>query len=217
MRILVTGFEPFASSPINPSEQVVHRLVEHPPAGVAFTGVVLAVDASHAPVQLLTQLEAMQPDVVVCFGEANGRSCISLEQIAINLLDFRIPDNCGKQISNQPVIPKAPDGYFTSLPLAAIQVTLQEHDIPVERSLSAGTYLCNQIFFTVMHWRASHGLTFPAGFIHLPSLPEQVAMRTDKGPSMCLDLLEQASRLILAECIRNVGGQPARHPKEKKQ
>jgi pyroglutamyl-peptidase len=197
MRILVTGFEAFNGSQANPSEEVVRAFAAHPPLGVDLHTVILPVDSNRASILLHTALLDLLPQGVICLGEASGRTSISLEKVAINLLDFRIPDNAGVQLIDLPILPDAPAAYFSTLPLRLIQQTLLGHGIPVEISLSAGSYLCNQVFYELMHWLATNRQAIPAGFIHLPSLPQQVAQRGNNTPSMSLETIQTACRLVI--------------------
>ncbi len=196
MKILVTGFEPFGGSPINPSEQVLKSLMAYPPPGLGLTTLVLPVDGSRAPVLLQSALAEIQPAAVICLGEAAGRSAISLERAALNLLDYRIPDNSGTTLTDQPIRAEGPAAYFSTLPLLPIQSALLAAGIPCELSLTAGAYLCNQVFYTLMDTLYQAGRQIPAGFIHLPSLPEQVALRKQSQPSMALEVLVRAIRLV---------------------
>lgn len=204
MKIMITGFEPFGGSPINPSEQVLKSLIAYPPPGLDLTTLVLPVDGSRAPALLQTALAEIQPAAVICLGEAAGRSSISLERVALNLLDYRIPDNNGATVTDQSIRADGPAAYFSTLPLRSIQSVLLAAGIPCELSLTAGTYLCNQVFYTLMDFLYQTDRQIPAGFIHLPSLPEQVALRKQSQPSMTLELLERAIRLVL-ETLHTAG------------
>ncbi len=197
MRILVTGFVAFNGSQTNPSEEVIRALATHPPAGVELRTLTLPVDTNQAPAVLIPALDEFRPQAVICLGEAAGRCAISIEKVAVNLLDFRIPDNAGVQLIDLPILPDAPAAYFSTLPVRIIHQTLIARGIPAEVSLSAGSYLCNQVFFQLMHWCAGRQLSIPAGFIHLPSLPQQVAQRGAPAPSMSFETIENACRLVI--------------------
>lgn len=205
MKILVTGFEPFDGSNTNPSEQAIQVLNHQNITGVEIVTAILPVDWQHAPKNLITAIDTHQPGAVVCLGEAAGRAAISVERIAINLLDFRIPDNSGVTITDQPIIHGAPAAYFSTLPLREICYAIQQCGVPADLSLSAGSYLCNQVMFCLLHALASRGHSIPAGFIHLPSLPQQAVDRNVHQPSMSLETqikgiraaLEAIARLLL--------------------
>jgi pyroglutamyl-peptidase len=197
MKILLTGFEPFDNSPINPSEQIVHTLASVSISGVQIDTAVLPVDLRHGPAALLNAVEVSEPEAVICLGQASRRAVISIERVAVNLLDFRIPDNSGNQVEDQPIEPSGPTAYFTTLPVRKIYDTLKEKGIPAELSLSAGTYLCNQVIFSLLHYVKEQDLKVPAGFIHLPALPEQAASMKGSIPSMSLETMIRGIRLII--------------------
>ncbi len=201
MRILLTGFEPFGESSINPSERLVNHLADMSIPGIELTTVILPVDTLRAPAALLDAVAAAKPEAVVCLGEAARRARVSIERVAVNLLDFAIPDNSGAKRQDQPVIPGGPDAYFATLPVRRLHAALLAADIPAELSLSAGAYLCNQVMYTLLHHlRESGQAHVPAGFIHLPLLPAQAAIFT--GPpaaSMALETTARALEIVLRE------------------
>jgi pyroglutamyl-peptidase len=191
MRVLLTGFEPFNNSPINPSQEVVQRLTNCPPDGIELYPAILPVEHRRGPQALLRALGESQPEAVVCLGEA-GSVGICIERVAINLIDDTIPDNAGECWVDQPVVPGGPAAYFTTLPVKVMQQAILEAGVPVDLSLSAGAFLCNQIAYTLLHYLASRqaagdiaaDINIPAGFIHLPRLPEQAAARKLAQPNM---------------------------------
>lgn len=198
MKVLITGFEPFGNSSINPSQILVENAEDHFPGGIELVKAILPVEKSAGPQALVDALLRHQPDAVICFGLAEGRSAISLERIAVNLMDYRMPDNAGETVQNQPVFPNGPAAYFSTLPLLAMHGALQAQNIPVVLSLTAGSYLCNQIFYTLMHHLATHGQSIPAGFIHLPACPEQAAHFQKPIPTMSLAMIRAALPILLA-------------------
>jgi pyroglutamyl-peptidase len=204
MKILLTGFEPYNQSPVNPSEQIVKALTEIEIPNVSLEAAILPVDLERGPETLLKAVNRTQPEAVVCLGQASRRAVISIERVAVNLLDFRIPDNVGNQVSDQPIVPGAPAAYFTTLPVRKIYETLKGQGIPVEFSLSAGTYLCNQVIFYLLHHLQSQNLNIPAGFIHLPALPKQAAQMKGSVPSMSMETMLQGVRLMLPLIVKGV-------------
>jgi len=188
MKVLVTGFKPFGGSPFNPSEQIARALSGQSIAGAQVITTVLPVDCQRSPGILLEALQDIQPDRVLCLGEAAGRAALSIERVAINLLDFRLSDNSGQQISDKAVVPGGPAAYFVSLPIRRIYQALTANRIPAELSLSAGAYLCNQVLYHLLHHITVQRLNIPAGFIHLPRLPQQTAGQPTPQPSMSLEI-----------------------------
>ena len=195
MKILLSGFEPFGGSAINPSAEVIRAIAGHAMAPFDLCTVLLPVTCDGGPVALVQAVDAVKPDAVLCLGQANGRNALSIERVAINLLDFAIPDNAGKTIIDEPVVPGGPAAYFTTLPARTLLVAIRKAGVPAELSLSAGAYLCNQVFYRLLHHIAVNALPIRAGFIHLPSLPEQVIDRP--GPSMGLETMVAGVRAAL--------------------
>ena len=197
MKILITGFEHFSNHSVNPSQKIAELL-----PGEAFTGVdlvtaVLPVDYTHGPQILLENIRKIEPDVILAFGLASSRFKIGLERVAINLMDFRIPDNSGSQITDQLILEDGPAAYFSTLPIRSLLGKLIEENIPAEISLSAGSYLCNLVFYTMMHEIKLQNRPTLAGFIHLPALPEEAAKSDKLLPSLSLELDLKAARVMV--------------------
>lgn len=211
MKVLITGFEPFGKSPINPSQILVSEAPERLTSGIELVKTILPVEKTAGPQVLLGALQQHKPDAVICFGLAAGRPAISLEQIAINLMDYRIPDNAGETVEDQPIFPEGPAAFFSTLPLRAMQSALQAESIPADLSLSAGAYLCNQVFYTLMHTLAKLNQQTPAGFIHLPACPEQAAHFEKSIPTMSLAMIHSALPILLGSL------DPKSHPERQGQ
>lgn len=204
MRIMITGFEAFGGSAINPSAELLRELKEITNHPIELLTLILPVDTEKAPAILLENIHWEKPDGVVCLGEAAGRAAISLERVAINLLVFRIPDNQGIQKEDEEIVPHAPAAYFSTLPVRETCRALIANGIPAELSLTAGSYLCNQVYYRLMHWLEVTRLHIPAGFIHLPSLPEQMAVRDKIGPSMSIDVMRKAIGVVLDTLFQHI-------------
>jgi len=178
MRILVTGFEPFDRQSINPSWAVARALHGAAIAGAQVTAVQLPCVFAQALPALQQALAQHRPDIVLAMGQAEGRC--SVERVAINVQDARIPDNAGAQPIDVPVIAGGPAAYFSTLPIKALVAGLKAAGFPASVSQTAGTFVCNQVFYALQHSLA--GLGVHSGFVHLPLLPEQAA--NWKGPSL---------------------------------
>src|ERR1700686_4894297 len=195
MKALVTGFEPFAGEPINPALEAVQRLP-------AWLGVLdIAIETLPAVFgRALDVLEnaiiATDPDIVLCVGQAGGRAALSLERVAINLDDARIPDNAGQQPIDRPIVPGGPAGYFGTLPIKAAAAALREAGLPAIVSNTAGTFVCNHVFYGLMHLAATRRLALRGGFLHVPFLPSQAA-RQDGAPSMALEDIVRGIEIVL--------------------
>jgi len=198
--ILLTGFEPFAGETINPSQEIVRVLDGEIIEGHRVMGAILPV--AFAPIMPLLEalLDTHRPALAIALGQAGGRSGISIERVAINLIDARIADNEGAQPIDERVIDAAPGSYFSTLPVKAIAAHLRELGIPASVSLSAGSFVCNQVFFALAHRIAGHHPCLRSGFIHVPWLPEQVTGRPDQ-PSMALEKMIIGIRAALACAI----------------
>ncbi|RMG75332.1 MAG: pyroglutamyl-peptidase I [Chloroflexi bacterium] len=186
MKLLLTGFEPFGDSDINPSAQIVARLGREGIAGVELVTAVLPVDRHRGPTQLIQAVQDHAPGAVLCLGLADNRPTIAIERVAINLLDFGITDNDGNQIVDEPIVADGPAAYFTTLPTRAMHDAALAAGVPIQLSLSAGAFLCNQVTFALLHHLATASLAIPACFVHVPYLPEQVAGKKSSLPSMSL-------------------------------
>ena len=173
MRILLTGFEPFGGQSINPSWEVARTLQGAVIAGAQVTAVQLPCVFAQALPALQLALAQQRPDIVLALGQAEGRCDFSVERVAINVQDARIPDNAGAQPIDVPVIDGGPVAYFSTLPIKSLVAGLKAAGFPASVSQTAGTFVCNQVFYALQHTLA--GLGLHSGFMHLPLLPEQAA------------------------------------------
>jgi pyroglutamyl-peptidase len=203
MKILVTAFEPFDKEPINPTMMMLERLSSDF-GGHEIIKQVLPTTFGESAEIALARIAEFEPDAVLCLGQAGGRAAMTLERVAINVNDATIPDNAGAQPVDEPVVPDGPVAYFSTFPNKAIVSALREAGIPAAISNSAGTYVCNQILYAVLHFIAENSLPAKAGFMHAPYLPVQVAGKPNM-PSMNLDdmvrALEIAIRVISGDRI----------------
>ena len=194
-KILLTGFEPFGDSAKNPSAEIVRLLDGATVAGRRVVGVELPVTASRAPRELEAAVDLYRPEIVLSLGLANGRGMLALERVAINALDFPIPDNEGSQPTNEPVVEGGPAAYFSMLPIKAVLAAWREAGIPGYVSNTAGTYVCNGVFYSSLNFSEKYG--YRAGLIHVPYLPEQALEDVPGTPSMALDLMARAVEISL--------------------
>lgn len=191
-RVLLTGFEPFNNASLNPSQEVIKRIAHNSIVAKE----VLPVTFSKSVTRLIELIELHNPEVIICLGQAEGRSQITPEQVAINLDDAKIPDNSGVEIRNRKIINEGPDAYFTTLPIREIVERLQESGVPAAISLSAGTFVCNHIFYVLQHHCRQRNIL--SGFIHLPLMNEQSGEFPDK-PTMAIDEIVRGISLVLDE------------------
>ena len=195
MKALVTGFEPFGGEPINPALEALERL---PPriGAVGISTRVLPAVFGQALDALEEAVWATAPDIVLCVGLAGGRTALSLERVAINIDDARIPDNKGRQPIDLPIIAGGPSAYFATLPIKAAVAALRDAGLPAIVSNSAGTFVCNHVFYGLMHLATTRGFDFCGGFLHVPFLPSQAALQ-DGAPSMALDDIVHGIEIVL--------------------
>ena len=200
-RILLTGFEPFERDTLNPSWEVARALHGSLCGAATVQAVQLPCVFGRAVEQLEQALHQWQPQLVLALGLAGGRSEVSLERVAINVDDARIADNAGQQPIDTPVVLGGPSAYFSTLPIKTIVRDLRTAGLPGAVSNTAGTFVCNHVFYALMHrlsdpvWAGTRG-----GFIHLPYLPEQAAHHPG-APSMALATQVQALQVIMSTAL----------------
>jgi pyroglutamyl-peptidase len=198
--ILLTGFEPFGGESRNPSADAVAALSGAAVPGVRLATEILPCAYGGALPALRAAIARHRPDAVIAVGQAGGRAEISVERIAINVDDGRIADNDGVWRIDEPVVAGGPAAYFATLPIKAMVARLRAAGIPAHVSQTAGTFLCNHVFYAACHIAATERPGLRAGFIHVPFLPEQAAKRG--APSLDLALVVAALRLAV-ETLRD--------------
>lgn len=173
--VLVTGFDPFGGDALNPSWLIAQALHRRQIGGHRVVAAQLPTVFGDSLKRLNALLAEHRPALVICLGLAASRAAISLERVAINVNDARIADNAGAQPIDTPVVAGAPAAYFSTLPIKAMQAEINWAGIPAEISQTAGTFVCNHVFYGLMHRLATaRGLKHTrGGFIHVPMLPEQ--------------------------------------------
>lgn len=198
--VLLTGFEPFGGEAVNPSAEVAAALHGAVVAGHRVVTAVLPCVFSSAGPALTDAIARTDPVLVLALGLAGGRAELGLERVALNLKDARICDNEGEQPLDGEVVPGGPSAWFSSLPVKAMAQGLRERGIPAVLSLSAGTFVCNAVFYALMN-DLSRRRGVRGGFIHLPFLPEQAA-RHSSAPGMPLGTMMQAVTWALEIALR---------------
>lgn len=205
--ILLTGFDAFGGESVNPSWQVAEALHGECIGGMRVVALRLPCVFGHALQALGAALTSEQPAMVLALGQAAGRSDFSIERVAINVDDARIADNFGAQPVDTPVVAGAPAAYFSTLPIKAMVLALREAGLPASVSQTAGTFVCNHLFYGLMHALRSASQV-RAGFMHLPLLPAQAARHLLPGQaSMALQTQVQGVRIALG-CAATRGAAP---------
>lgn len=190
MKVLITGFDPFGGETINPAWEAVSRLPDR--IGDIDVAKLQVPTIFGQSVRLVMQaVLAEKPDAVICVGQAGGRPAITPERVAVNCMDAPIADNAGYVPQDVPVIPGGPDGYFSTLPIKPMVMAIRAEGLPAGLSDTAGTFVCNQLMYGVLHGIRSLQLPIRAGFIHVPFADVQVAGRTradgSSWPSLSID------------------------------
>ena len=196
MKIIVTGFDPFGGETINPSIECVKALPEI--EGVELIRLELPTVFKESAKRLNEVINDVKPDAVLSVGQAGGRPGITMERIAINVDDARIPDNISQQPIDETIQTEGEAAYFTTLPIKRIVKAIREAGIPAEVSNSAGTFVCNHIMYQALFAATKADKPFKAGFMHIPFIPEQT---TDK-PSLPLEESTKALQIAI-ETIRD--------------
>lgn len=200
-RVLLTAFDPFGGETVNPSQQAVARLADaEAPSGVEIRTAVLPVVFGDAIDALREAVAEHDPDLVICAGEAGGRFAVTPERVAVNVNDAPMPDNAGRTPVDEPVVAGGPVAYFSGLPVAAIVDALRAAGIPAAKSSTAGNYVCNNVFYGLMHLIATERPGLVGGFVHVPYVHEQVLNRTDQ-PSLSLEMITEALRITVQTSV----------------
>jgi pyroglutamyl-peptidase len=207
MNVLITGFGPFGTEVFNPSGQVAMELDGQTVGGARVTGIVLPVSSRDIEAAFLDALAASEPQIVLALGLAAGRLAPSIERVAVNVRDFPIPDTDGGLPIDQPVVEGGPVGYFTDLPIKAIQQAWAAADLPGYVSNTAGTYLCNQLFYLACHHTRDRACR--AGFLHIPSTPASARAASgahpEKTPTMAYDDISRAVTVAIETAVLTTG------------
>ena len=188
-KVLLTGFEPFGKATLNPSGEIVKQI-----SGDNIVTAILPVAYAQSAEALLALIEHHKPDVVICLGQAEGRTQITPERIAINLDDARLADNVGVMRNDLPILVGGPVAYESTLPIKAFVEAINAAGVPAAVSLSAGAFLCNHIFYVAQD--ALKDTKVRSGFVHVPLMDEQ-AGEFPGLPTMSLDQMIKAVRTML--------------------
>lgn len=191
--LLITGFDPFGGGTVNPAWEAV-KLLPDTISGLRLTRLQIPTVFEQAAQTVLAAAGVDAPDVILCVGQAGGRAAVTPERVAINLADARISDNAGNSPKEQPIVPGGPDGIFATVPVRAMADAICAAGLPGQVSLSAGTFVCNDTLYRLLHHYAGTGTR--VGFIHVPYLPQQANQGV---PSMELaDIVQALTAAITA-------------------
>ncbi len=198
-KILITGFEPFGNDTINPALEAVKLIANRKLNGGEISICQVPVVRFKSIDVVKQAIEVQQPHAVITVGQASGRTGITPERVAINVDDFRIPDNEGNQVIDEPVVEGGPDAYFTTLPVKAMVNAIQAAGIPAMVSNTAGTFVCNHLFYGIQDYLKDTNIRH--GFIHIPLLPSQSV--DGSQPTMKLEDIAEGLAIAAQAIIDN--------------
>ncbi|MHA6634207.1 pyroglutamyl-peptidase I [Citrobacter farmeri] len=198
--VLITGFEPFGGEQVNPSWEVVSRLDNAIIAGCRVVARQLPCVFGESLSVLNSTIDTLSPSLVLAIGQAGGRADITVERVAINVDDARIPDNKGQQPVDEPVIAGGPAAWFSTLPIKAMVAAMREAGVPASVSQTAGTFVCNHVMYGLLH-KLSDIAEVKGGFIHIPYLPQQAAAHPG-APSMAAETVRLALEVAIATALQ---------------
>ena len=202
MKILVTAFDPFENEPVNPAFEAVKKL----PDKINDNEIIkleIPTSFKRSEEAIKNAIEKHSPDVILSIGQAGGRNEITLEKVAINFLEARIKDNDGYQPSNLPIKEDGENAYFTNLNIKGIVAYLKENKIPAAISYTAGTFVCNSVMYNNLYLVNKKYPNIKTGFIHVPYLPEQAALKNPIPSSMSIETIEKGIELAIEAIILN--------------
>lgn len=200
--VLLTGFAPFGGESDNPSWDAVRLLDGEVIAGHRIATRSLSVAFDQSLRELDDAISALRPALVLCVGQAGGRAQLSIERIAINVDDARIPDNLGAQPIDRAIAADGPAAYFSDLPIKAMLAAVRASGVPAEISQTAGTYVCNHVFYGLMHRLHERDDTVGVrgGFVHIPYSPAQAAQHPGV-PSLAIETVAHGLRVALETAL----------------
>ncbi len=202
MKFLITGFDPFDKETVNPAFEAVKKL----PNKIKDSEIIkieIPTSFKRSEQAILEAIEKYSPDVILSVGQAGGRNEITLEKVAINLLEARIKDNDGYQPSDLPIKEDGETAYFTNLNIKGIVSHLKENKIPTTISYTAGTFVCNTVMYNNLYLVDKKYPNIKTGFVHVPYLPEQAVLKNPMPSSMSLEMITKSLELIIEAIILN--------------
>lgn len=202
MKILVTGFEPFGGEKLNPAYEAV-KLLPKSIKGAELFSIEVPTVFGRAGEEVEKAIEKYSPDAVVCVGQAGGRSCISIERIGINLREASIPDNDGNQPIDEKIKEDGQNAYFATLPIKAMVENVRKNGIPSHLSYTAGSYVCNDLMYSLLYILDKKYQHIKGGFIHVPYAIEQVANKANNIASMPVEMIAKGLEYAIEAIVDN--------------
>lgn len=202
MKVLITGFDPFEGEKVNPAYEAV-KLIPDTICGAQIIKKEIPTVFTKAGQAVEEAMEEHNPDVVLCVGQAGGRSMISIEKVAINLAEARIKDNEGNQPMDKALHEDGENAYFTNLPCKAVVKELRDNKIPASVSYTAGTFVCNDVMYHVLYLISKKYNNVRGGFIHVPYALEQVVEKPAGVPAWSLESIAKGLELAIKAIVEN--------------
>lgn len=202
MKVLITGFDPFGGESVNPAYEAV-KLLPDTIAGAQIIKLEIPTVFSKSGPAVEAGIQEHQPDIVINVGQAGGRSCVTIEKVAINLADARIPDNAGEQPVDEVLQEDGENAYFATIPVKAIVQNVRDHGIPCHVSYTAGTYVCNCVMYNVLYMAAKKYPNIRAGFIHVPFAAEQAVDKANGMAFMSLEMIAKSLEYAIESTVQN--------------
>jgi pyroglutamyl-peptidase len=207
MSVLLTGFEPYGNTPVNPAERVAHCLDNAMVADTRIVSRIVPNTFFKCIDSVRTAIEELNPTTVIMLGEFPGRAMITVERIAQNLNDgarYGLVDNDGSRLQDRLTAPDGPAAYYTTLPIRAMVKAIRLAGIPADISDAPGTFCCNHLMYGILHHASTAGLEIRAGWVHLPALPSVAARDENLGmPSMSVETSTEAVRKAIEAVLEN--------------
>jgi len=211
MKLLLTAFDPFGGEKVNPAQMAVSLVGEF--GGIEIVKLTVPTVFREASRQVIEAIRREKPNAVLCIGQAGGRAAITPERVAINLMDARIADNAGFAPSDEPIVKEAPDAYFSTLPIRKMVEAIRERGIPAEVSNTAGTFVCNELMYSMLHALKNEFSNTIGGFMHVPFIPEQAASKGANVPSMNINDIASAIEAAICAIAKHLNSEQAERQK----
>jgi pyroglutamyl-peptidase len=202
MKILVTAFDPFGGESVNPAYEAV-KLLPDMMKGAEIVKLEIPTVFSRSALIVEAGIKEHDPDIVIHVGQAGGRPCVTVERVAINLIEATIPDNDGEQPMDIPVQPDGEAAYFATVPVKAMIQSVRDHGIPCSMSYSAGTYVCNSVMYNTLYMAATRYPKIKGGFIHVPYADGQVVDKPYGTASMSLPTIAKALEYAIEAVVEH--------------
>ncbi|WP_251860126.1 pyroglutamyl-peptidase I [Clostridium sp. Marseille-Q2269] len=200
-KVLITGFDPFGGEKVNPALEAVKKIQDEI-AGAEVIKVEIPTVFRKSLEKLEEAIKEHNPDIVICIGQAGGRFDITVERVAINIDDARIPDNEGNSPIDIPIFEDGENAYFSTLPIKAMVKEIKENNIPASVSNTAGTFVCNHVMYGLLYMLDKKFKNVKGCFIHVPFIPDQVITKANTA-SMSLENITKGLECAIKACVEN--------------